>query len=76
MRRTRRRLSVAEVVEVGSNSQGSAQGRADSAVEPAAEYPVGMQSGVPSWDEYFLDICRTASRRSKDPNTKLGAVIV
>jgi dCMP deaminase len=35
-----------------------------------------MQAGVPSWDEYFLEICRTVSRRSKDPNTKLGAVVV
>jgi dCMP deaminase len=35
-----------------------------------------MQAGVPSWDEYFLEICRTVSKRSKDPNTKLGAVIV
>jgi dCMP deaminase len=35
-----------------------------------------MQPGVPSWDEYFLDICRTVSRRSKDPNTKLGSVVV
>ena len=31
---------------------------------------------VPSWDEYFLEICRTVSRRSKDPHTKLGAVVV
>ena len=35
-----------------------------------------MQPGVPTWDEYFLEICRTVSRRSKDPNTKLGAVVV
>jgi dCMP deaminase len=31
---------------------------------------------VPSWDHYFLEICRTVSRRSKDPDTQLGAVIV
>ena len=35
-----------------------------------------MQPGVPSWDEYFLAICRTVSLRSKDPNTKLGSVVV
>lgn len=33
-------------------------------------------TGVPSWDSYFLDVCDAISRRSKDPNTKLGAVIV
>jgi dCMP deaminase len=33
-------------------------------------------STVPSWDHYFLEICRTVSRRSKDPDTQLGAVIV
>jgi|SRR6478609_1572785 len=29
-----------------------------------------------SWDEYFLDIAKTVSKKSKDPSTKVGAVIV
>lgn len=29
-----------------------------------------------SWDEYFMGIAELASLRSKDPNTKVGAVIV
>lgn len=29
-----------------------------------------------TWDEYFIDIARAASARSKDPSTKCGAVIV
>ena len=29
-----------------------------------------------SWDEYFLDIAELVSTRSKDPSTKVGAVIV
>ena len=29
-----------------------------------------------SWDEYFLDIAELISTRSKDPSTKVGAVIV
>jgi dCMP deaminase len=29
----------------------------------------------PSWDQYFLDICETVSKRSLDENTKLGCVI-
>ncbi len=29
-----------------------------------------------SWDEYFLDIANLVSTRSKDPSTKVGAVIV
>lgn len=29
-----------------------------------------------SWDEYFLDIARKVAERSKDPSTKVGAVIV
>jgi dCMP deaminase len=33
-------------------------------------------SQVPDWDRYFLEICRVVAKRSKDPNTKLGALIV
>lgn len=29
-----------------------------------------------SWDEYFMSLAIVASLRSKDPNTKVGAVIV
>jgi len=31
---------------------------------------------VPTWDEYYLRICRMVSARSKDPNTQIGCVIV
>lgn len=31
---------------------------------------------VPSWDEYFMRLAETASIRSKDPNTNVGACIV
>jgi dCMP deaminase len=31
---------------------------------------------IPSWDEYYLDICKVVAQRSKDPNTQLGCVIV
>ncbi len=31
---------------------------------------------VPSWDEYYLEICRVVALRSKDPNTQIGCVIV
>lgn len=31
---------------------------------------------IPSWDEYYLDICKTVATRSKDPNTQIGCVIV
>ena len=30
----------------------------------------------PGWDEYFMDIAEEVSRRSKDPATQLGCVIV
>ena len=30
----------------------------------------------PSWDEYFLAIAEEVSRRSPDPNTKHGCVLV
>jgi dCMP deaminase len=33
-------------------------------------------STVPSWDQYFLEICRMVANRSKDPATKIGCVIV
>lgn len=28
------------------------------------------------WDEYYIELARTAARRSKDPSSKVGAVIV
>ncbi len=31
---------------------------------------------VPTWDEYFMSMCYLASTRSKDPDTRVGAVIV
>lgn len=31
---------------------------------------------VPSWNNYFLNLCKIVSTRSKDPNTQHGAVIV
>ncbi len=31
---------------------------------------------VPSWDAYYLRICRHVASRSKDPNTQIGCVIV
>lgn len=31
---------------------------------------------VPDWDRYYLEICRVVARRSKDPSTQVGCVIV
>lgn len=31
---------------------------------------------VPDWDEYFLGIADAVAKRSKDPNTQVGAVLV
>jgi dCMP deaminase len=31
---------------------------------------------IPSWDEYYLEICKVVGARSKDPHTKLGCIIV
>ena len=30
---------------------------------------------IPTWDEYYLDICAKVAARSKDPNTQIGCVI-
>ena len=30
---------------------------------------------VPGWNDYFLDLADAAARRSRDPNTQVGAVI-
>jgi dCMP deaminase len=35
-----------------------------------------MSTDRPSWDEYFLDLAEQVSRRSPDPNTKHGCVLV
>lgn len=32
--------------------------------------------GGNSWNDYFFDLCDVISRKSKDPSTKVGAVIV
>ena len=31
---------------------------------------------VPEWDDYFLNLCKVVSTRSKDPSTQHGSVIV
>ena len=31
---------------------------------------------IPSWDQYYLEICKVVAGRSKDPNTQIGCVIV
>jgi len=33
-------------------------------------------SEIPNWDQYYLQICQVVAARSKDPNTKIGCVIV
>jgi dCMP deaminase len=33
-------------------------------------------SQVPDWDRYYLEICGVVAKRSKDPSTKVGCVIV
>ena len=31
---------------------------------------------IPTWDQYYLDICKVVAARSKDPNTQIGCVVV
>src|SRR4051794_38843117 len=31
---------------------------------------------IPTWDQYYLDICKVVASRSKDPNTQIGCVII
>lgn len=35
-----------------------------------------MDKTIPSWNEYFINIARVVSTRSKDPKTKVGVVLV
>lgn len=35
-----------------------------------------MQQQIPDWDTYFMDMLGPISKRSKDPNTQVGCVIV
>ena len=35
-----------------------------------------MARHIPTWDQYYLDICKVVGLRSKDPNTQLGCIIV
>ena len=34
------------------------------------------RNGYISWDEYFMGVALLAAKRSKDPNTQVGACIV
>ena len=34
------------------------------------------QREIPSWDAYYLKLCREVAARSKDPNTQIGCLIV
>lgn len=38
--------------------------------------PASAVGTVPSWDAYFMPMVDLVAMRSKDPNTKIGAVIV
>lgn len=40
----------------------------------AVEY-LSKHREIPSWDQYFINIARMVATRSKDPSTKVGAVI-
>src|SRR3954451_22496537 len=31
---------------------------------------------IPTWDQYYLDICKVVAERSKDPNTQIGCVVI
>lgn len=35
-----------------------------------------MDSNVPEWVDYFMNIARAVSARSKDPATKVGAILI
>lgn len=35
-----------------------------------------MKNGILNWDEYFMSMAHLSAKRSKDPNTKVGACIV
>lgn len=35
-----------------------------------------QRSSIPTWDETFMDMARVIAKRSKDPSTQVGAVIV
>jgi len=35
-----------------------------------------MPHDIPTWDQYYLDICKVVASRSKDPNTQIGCVII
>ena len=35
-----------------------------------------MAREIPTWDQYYLDICKVVGQRSKDPHTQLGCIVV
>lgn len=35
-----------------------------------------MRSDIPDWNTYFMDIAEAVKRRSKDPRTQVGCVVV
>ena len=41
-----------------------------------AHFYLSKHDNIPSWDEYFMNMAILASTRSKDPSTKVGAILV
>jgi hypothetical protein len=37
---------------------------------------MGIDKQIPSWNEYFIEIAKVTAKRSKDPSTQTGCVIV
>ena len=42
----------------------------------SVDIPTSKRTDYISWDEYFMGVAILASKRSKDPNTQVGACIV
>ena len=40
------------------------------------EQPIVVTEKPITWDEFFMEVAKLAAKRSKDPSTKVGAVIV
>lgn len=43
---------------------------------PATSTTTSARKDVLSWDDYFMALAKLSARRSKDPNTQVGACIV
>ncbi len=71
-----RPVKTVVVIEHSSEHVFSDWGKPFSLPEREKKCNCSVMREIPTWDQYYLDICKVVASRSKDPNTQIGCVII